>query len=146
MKRNGWRGRFGALSFPAVAVFFVACFLGVFPLASDSSAGEPDPAIVRFLATAAGMDPLGFAVVPQPPTLSSFVRQPAAAVMLGKALFWDMQVGSDGQACASCHFHAGGDNRARNQLSPGLKGGDTIFGNNNLGVPAYPQFGPDYTL
>ena len=26
------------------------------------------------------------------------------AVALGKALFWDMQVGSDGvQACASCH-------------------------------------------
>ena len=31
-------------------------------------------------------------------------------VALGKALFWDMQVGSDGiQACASCHFHAGAD-------------------------------------
>lgn len=43
-------------------------------------------------------------------------------IVLGKALFWDMQVGSDGiQACASCHFHAGADNRIRNQLSPGLK-------------------------
>ena len=42
-------------------------------------------------------------------------------VMLGKALFWDMRVGSDGvQACASCHFHAGADNRSRAQLSPGL--------------------------
>ena len=41
---------------------------------------------------------------------------------LGKALFWDMQVGSDGvQACASCHFRAGADPRSRNQLSPGLK-------------------------
>jgi cytochrome c peroxidase len=37
---------------------------------------------------------------------------------LGKALFWDMQVGGDGrQACASCHFHAGADHRAQNQLS-----------------------------
>ena len=41
---------------------------------------------------------------------------------LGKALFWDMQVGSDGiQACASCHFRAGADPRSRNQLSPGLR-------------------------
>ncbi|MBI5687728.1 MAG: cytochrome C peroxidase [Verrucomicrobia bacterium] len=51
----------------------------------------------------------------------------AAAVALGKALFWDMQVGSDGQACASCHFHAGADNRTRNQVSPGLNAGDTSF-------------------
>jgi cytochrome c peroxidase len=41
---------------------------------------------------------------------------------LGKALFWDMQVGSDGiQSCASCHFRAGADPRSKNQLSPGLK-------------------------
>jgi cytochrome c peroxidase len=47
------------------------------------------------------------------------------AEVLGKALFWDMQVGSDGvQACASCHFHAGVDNRTRNQLNPGHLGGD----------------------
>ena len=42
-------------------------------------------------------------------------------VALGKALFWDGAVGSDGQACASCHFHAGADPRIVNQLSPGLK-------------------------
>jgi cytochrome c peroxidase len=42
------------------------------------------------------------------------------AAQLGKALFWDMAVGSDGQACASCHFHAGADNRVKNQLSPNL--------------------------
>ncbi|HXJ32477.1 MAG TPA: cytochrome c peroxidase, partial [Candidatus Eisenbacteria bacterium] len=42
------------------------------------------------------------------------------AIVLGKALFWDMQVGSDGvQACASCHFNAGADSRSRNQVSPG---------------------------
>ncbi len=41
---------------------------------------------------------------------------------LGKALYWDMQVGGDGiQACASCHFHAGADNRKTNQMSPGFK-------------------------
>jgi cytochrome c peroxidase len=48
------------------------------------------------------------------------------AEVLGKALFWDMQVGSDGvQACGSCHFHAGVDNRTRNQLNPGVNAGDT---------------------
>lgn len=43
-----------------------------------------------------------------------------AAIQLGKALFWDTAVGSDGMACASCHFHAGADGRFQNQLSPGL--------------------------
>lgn len=43
-----------------------------------------------------------------------------AAVRLGKALFWDANVGSDGIACASCHFHAGADGRTRNQLGPGM--------------------------
>lgn len=42
-----------------------------------------------------------------------------AAIQLGKALFWDVNVGSDGMACASCHFHAGVDSRIKNQLSPG---------------------------
>lgn len=30
-------------------------------------------------------------------------------ITLGKALFWDIQAGSDGMACASCHFAAGAD-------------------------------------
>ena len=48
--------------------------------------------------------------------------------VLGKALFWDMQVGSDGiQACGSCHFHAGTDNRTRNQLNPNHLGGDSTL-------------------
>jgi cytochrome c peroxidase len=42
-----------------------------------------------------------------------------AAIQLGKALFWDINVGSDGMACASCHFHAGADRRVKNQLSTG---------------------------
>ncbi|HKQ73695.1 MAG TPA: cytochrome c peroxidase [Blastocatellia bacterium] len=60
--------------------------------------------------------------VPTPSNLADFVRDPAMARALGKALFWDMQVGSDGvQACASCHFRAGADPRSKNQVSPGLK-------------------------
>jgi cytochrome c peroxidase len=57
--------------------------------------------------------------VPKPSRLCDYVKNEAAAIRLGKALFWDMQVGSDGiQACGSCHFHAGADNRLRNQISP----------------------------
>ena len=48
-----------------------------------------------------------------------------AAAALGKALFWDMQAGSDGvQACASCHFTAGADDRTRNQVNPNHLGPD----------------------
>src|SRR6476469_784991 len=56
--------------------------------------------------------------VPRPTNLGKYVKDETALVALGKALFWDMQAGSDGrQACASCHFHAGADHRAQNQLS-----------------------------
>jgi cytochrome c peroxidase len=41
------------------------------------------------------------------------------AIALGKALFWDTNVGSDGMACGSCHFHAGADARVKNQINPG---------------------------
>ncbi|HSE41829.1 MAG TPA: cytochrome c peroxidase [Acidobacteriota bacterium] len=60
--------------------------------------------------------------VPGPSNINDFVKNAAMARASGKALFWDMQVGSDGvQACASCHFRAGADPRSKNQLSPGLK-------------------------
>ena len=66
--------------------------------------------------------------VPMPPDLDQYVVDMEAAVTLGKALFWDMQVGSDGvTACASCHYQAGADVRAKNSVSPGLLAGDTTF-------------------
>src|SRR5262245_19898424 len=62
--------------------------------------------------------PLKTVVVPQP-TGGDIIDQ-AAAVRLGKALFWDMQTGGDGMiACATCHFHAGADNRLTNTVNPG---------------------------
>jgi len=65
--------------------------------------------------------PLKTVAVAEPSNLSEFVRDRQAAIALGKALFWDMQVGSDGQtACATCHFNAGADSRTKNQISPGL--------------------------
>jgi cytochrome c peroxidase len=65
--------------------------------------------------------PLSTVPVPEPSNILDFVKDKQKAIVLGKALFWDMNVGSDAiQSCAACHFHAGADNRARNQLSPGL--------------------------
>ncbi len=65
-----------------------------------------------------GLASLKTATLPQPTGLSTYVQDNTALVALGKALFWDMQAGSDGRtACATCHFHAGADHRQQNQLS-----------------------------
>jgi cytochrome c peroxidase len=81
-----------------------------------------DPAAIRRAARAAGLDSLRRVRVLDPDGLDQVLNPGGAArqaaIQLGKALFWDMQVGSDGQACASCHFHAGADSRTKNQLSP----------------------------
>src|SRR6201988_1214709 len=66
--------------------------------------------------------------VPEPPNLADFVADKQAAIALGKAFFWDQQAASDNNmACASCHFHAGADNRVKNQLNPGQAGGSNTF-------------------
>jgi cytochrome c peroxidase len=65
--------------------------------------------------------PLSAAPVPRPPRTD--IKNQAAAVRLGKALFWDIQLGGDGQtACASCHFKGGVDNRLLNSINPGPNG------------------------
>jgi len=70
-------------------------------------------------ATLASLRSLKSEPIPQPSNLADFIVNRQAALVLGKALFWDMQVGSDGMTtCASCHFHAGTDNRSVNTLSP----------------------------
>jgi len=57
--------------------------------------------------------------VPAQPDIQRFIKDSTAAKKLGKALFWDMQAGSDGRtACATCHYDAGSDNRSRNQINP----------------------------
>ncbi|MFN6498203.1 MAG: cytochrome-c peroxidase [Nostoc sp. DedQUE01] len=63
--------------------------------------------------------PLSTVAVPEPDNIESFIRNKTATIALGKTLFWDMQLGTDGvQSCASCHFHAGADNRSKNQIHP----------------------------
>jgi len=72
------------------------------------------------MAAAAELNTLKVIPVPEPVNLGQYVADKTIAIQLGKALFWDMQVGSDAEtACASCHFHAGTDNRTRNTLAGG---------------------------
>ncbi|KYF91100.1 hypothetical protein BE20_36875 [Sorangium cellulosum] len=60
---------------------------------------------------------------PIPAPVGMHIVNNAAAVQLGKAFFWDIQVGSDGQtACATCHFQGGADDRTFNTLFPGADG------------------------
>lgn len=67
------------------------------------------------------------------------------AIALGKALFWDINVGSDGISCGSCHFHAGADSRVKNQLNPGLKDSDIEAGE-AFSVLASGEGGPNHTM
>lgn len=70
-----------------------------------------------------GIAPLRCAVRPSP--TGGDIVNAAAAIRLGKALFWDTQTGGDGQvACATCHFHGGTDARLTNTVNPGP---DTTF-------------------
>jgi cytochrome c peroxidase len=96
-----------------LAASLVLTLWGAAPAIGQDNGLVPDPIVA--IGTLQG------AVIPEPPNLLEFIKDRQAAIALGKALFWDSQVGSDGvTACASCHFHAGADNRATNQLSPGL--------------------------
>lgn len=116
-------GLIGVASFGAIALVSLVFF-------ADSSRAETP------------LDSLKTVSIPEPPNLAEFVVNETAAIQLGKALFWDVQVGSDGKtACASCHFHAGADNRAKNQLSPALLGGDETF---QLGGPNYTLTATDF--
>jgi len=105
---------------------------------------------------------------PETPDLSGIINNEVIdgksgqewAIVLGKALFWDQQAGSDGVACASCHYSAGADIRITNQLEPGARditvaaNGDIQFGATrsdtlpgSLGtMPSGALAQPNYTL
>lgn len=81
--------------------------------------------------------------------LAPYVADVAAAIQLGKALFWDVQAGSDdATACATCHHQAGADARSTNQLHPGADGlwgsrGAITYGPNfPLGAEDFPMTDP----
>ena len=83
------------------------------------------------------------APVPLPKQLDTVIKDRQKAIVLGKAFYWDKQAGSDGQACASCHYHAGADNRTKHQLNPGSRAvpEDTVFKPTRTGAG-----GPNYQL
>ena len=92
-------------------------------------------ALLALPAYAGESEALSEVEVPLPDNLDEFVDDEDAAIRLGKALFWDTQVGGDGQtACATCHFKAFVDARVINTVNPGPDGmfdivagaGDTI--------------------
>ena len=59
----------------------------------------------------------------EPTTINDYIANREAAVRLGKALFWDVRIGSDGNtACATCHHQAGADARINNTFHPGTNG------------------------
>ena len=110
----------------AIATVVAVAILAGHTASAQLAASEPSEALASLKTVA----------VSEPPNLGEFVKDKKAAIALGKALFWDLQVGSNGlQSCASCHFHAGVDNRAKNQLSPGL-----------LRVTASGEADPDITF
>jgi cytochrome c peroxidase len=135
---RGSRCIFRPLRIAGAVVMFVAAlgFYGHHVRAQSTAATNVIP--LRPLA------PLSTVPVPDVPGLSNYVANRTAAIALGKTLFWDMQAGSDGvQACASCHFNAGADSRVINEVSPGIKAGDTTF---QMGVPLNGKIYPDYKL
>ncbi|MCU1331283.1 MAG: Di-heme cytochrome c peroxidase [Candidatus Angelobacter sp.] len=96
-----------------------------------------------------GLASLKTVTVPGPTAaeLANLIKDRNAAIALGKAFFWEMQFGSDGQtACATCHFNAGADSRTANQADPGLR---RVDGNGNPAIDAttfHSGFGPNHAL
>ena len=77
--------------------------------------------------------------VPQPAGWPQYVANQQALIVLGKALFWDAQVGSDGRtACASCHFHAGADHRITNEIAPPAALTTAVRPNTTLTIGDFP--------
>jgi cytochrome c peroxidase len=96
-----------------------------------------------------GLASLKTITVPGPTAteLAGLIQDKSAVIALGKAFFWEMQFGSDGQtACATCHFNAGADSRTGNQTDPGLR---RVDGNGNPATDSttfHAGFGPNHAL
>ncbi len=120
-----------------------SCLLTLMWLLTSACGAAPEsapPATRRIQQqSTAGLASLKTALVPEPSNLWDFIRDKQAAIELGKAWFWDVQVSSDGKvACATCHHAAGVDHRTKNQIRP--VGGSFFHGAPNGTVTAgeYP--------
>ena len=112
--------RWRALSYPFIAT---STSTTVTFTSLSSGSGGAVIAQVTMAAPIEAPQALDTIPVPLPPDLDKYVADKDAAIAMGKALFWDMQVGSDGKtSCASCHWHAGADARTKNTLHPGAPG------------------------
>ncbi|MFS0514366.1 cytochrome-c peroxidase [Nostoc sp. UIC 10607] len=115
IKRQEWRFRYGKLNYLRSRIsraITIAAIIMTVVIAGNTVSAQVTPPPLTSLKSIS---------VPEPDNLGDFVKDKVAAIKLGKTLFWDMQIGSDGvSACASCHFHAGADNRSKNQIAPGL--------------------------
>ncbi len=124
----------------------------VLPTAADAAGATNVPLQGAAAFAPRPIGPLAGLLPPAPPpaAYNAIVLNPAVLLTLGKALFWDTQVGNGNhQACASCHFHAGADSRTVNQLSPGLNmqpTGDNTFGNAAGKTGSGAVAGPNYAL
>jgi cytochrome c peroxidase len=130
------------------------------PSLAQTAPPDPTPTVATPAdAQKLGLDSLRTSIanngLPLPPNLGDFIRDKQSAIRLGKALFWDMQVGSDGvQACATCHFEAGADNRSRNEVNPDTnrvqnqRNGDIrgFFDAPSASDTTFGPVGPDGTL
>ena len=97
----------------AIATIVTVAILAGHTASAQFIAVEPSEALASLKTVA----------VSEPPNLGEFVKDKKAAIVLGKSLFWDTQVSSNGMvSCATCHLngHGGVDARNKNQLSPGL--------------------------
>src|ERR1700681_3192335 len=121
-----------------VAVVAIAVALGYFGHVRAQESNNPGTMKIPLRPMAS----LSSVPVPGVFGMEGILADRTAAIQLGKALFWDMQAGSDDiQACASCHFNAGADSRPMNIVNPGQAGGDNTF---QLGVSANGSYGPNY--
>lgn len=115
------------------STFAVLCVLSPFIMtACDGSSNEPASASrdlitpeIRAAVETGDLAALSDSDLPEIPGIGDFIIDHDMAVVLGKAFFWEMYTGNNGQACASCHFRAGTDRRIQNTLHPGGK--DEVF-------------------
>jgi cytochrome c peroxidase len=121
-----------ATGFGAVAMFSLfACGDAAEDEQAVQLASLPPAMLQQQLRSLFDLRPLSREPIPQP--IGGHIVNQAAAVRLGKAFFWDIQAGGDGQtACATCHVTGGSDARRVNTLNPGLDG---IFASGGVTAP-----------